>query len=562
MTVPIIWQQYPNQPTLSEKIGKHFNLSPIIGQLMLNRSIQTLNEAQHFIHNTWTEFPQLPNQEHLMHELKQLIAKQAAICIYGDYDVDGVTSTTMLVDILRTSGCTVDFIVPHRFNDGYGLNMNRMNEIARKKYDALITIDCGISNKNEIDALNQQHPTIKTLIIDHHKCPEELPNATAIVNPQLAGENHPARHLCSAALVDYLFRTSPELCISTESYSDLAAIGLIADVMPLTKLNRWYVKKGLLAIQTSPRAAILELCIQANINHRTICSRDIGFGIGPRLNAPGRLGDPRPAVELLLTSDTNTIKKHAQTIDQLNTKRRTIGEKIHADINHQLSETPELTNGSSIVCSGQFWHMGIIGINASKLVNTYHKPAVVIGFDSDIARGSARSIPGVNIYNILKKCANTLQHFGGHSQAAGFSLNPKNILAFKDAFYHHSQHIPKTLQNKTLLLDTNLHLNSISLDLIDELQQLEPHGEGNPKPLFYATVNLIDGKKVGKTKTHLKCRLEQDNAIIDGIGFNLGHALNTLSSPTVQIAFHISKNNFREKVSPQIEIIDIKPYGN
>ncbi|MEK9728290.1 MAG: DHH family phosphoesterase, partial [Candidatus Margulisiibacteriota bacterium] len=294
LSSPSIWQVFPDQTKLASKIADAIKCSSLVGQLLLNRNVSSINEAHHFLNDDWTDWPELPNQAKFMGLLKKLVSNKSPICVYGDYDADGVTSTAMMVDLLRAAGCVVDYISPHRFNDGYGLNMNRINEIATKKYAALITLDCGISNAKEIDALKAHAPDTIILIIDHHKCPKILPKADAIINPQLADSNHPAFHLCSAALVDYIFRTSPELNIDPSSHLDLAAIGLIADVMPLTKLNRWYVKKGLEAIQSSPRPTILELCISARINPKEISTHDIGFGIGPRLNAPGRLGDPKP----------------------------------------------------------------------------------------------------------------------------------------------------------------------------------------------------------------------------------------------------------------------------
>lgn len=532
----------------------------MVAQLLLNRSVQTVKEAEQFMNQTWDDWPKLPNQDIFIEHLTTLIEKKAAICVYGDYDVDGVTSTAMLVHILRQLGARVDYISPHRFNDGYGLNAHRMNEIAKKNYDALITVDCGVSNKNEIQQLKFHCPNITILILDHHKCPTELPIADAIVNPQLADDTHPAKHLCSAALIDYIFRTTPMNGIDPNEYIDLAAIGLVADVMPLTKLNRWYVKKGLDEIKTNPRLAILELCVNAKVNHQNITTKDIGFGIGPRLNAPGRLGDPRPVVELLLTTDPHQIRKQVQMIEKLNNQRRSIGEKIQKDIENQLKDDDNIANQKGIVCSGQFWHMGVIGINASKLVNKYNKPAIVIGFDTDIARGSARSIPGVNIYDIIKKCSDTLNHYGGHSQAAGFSLNPNQIIKFKNAFKNHCEHIKTT--EPSLIIDAKLNLHQISLSFIEELEQLEPHGEGNPKPVFYAIAQLLDAKKVGKTQAHLKCRFEQEGRIIDGIGFNLANRINSITKTQVQIAFQASKNEFNGKITPQLQIIDIKEYGH
>ncbi len=558
MTKGSIWQLYPQQLNLSKKIAKLLNCLPVIGQLMLNRSIHSIDAANHFINQSWDHWPPLPNQDKCIQVIKELIEEKKPLIVYGDYDVDGVTSTAILVDILRKAGNPVDFIAPHRFNDGYGLNMNRMAEIAKKNYAGLITIDCGVSNYDEINQLKTENPDIKVIIIDHHKCPAKLPPADAIVNPQLAPDDHPAHHLCSAALIDYIFRTTPLAGINTDDYIDLAAIGLVSDVMPLTNLNRWYVKKGLDAIKTNPRPAILELCIKARINHQTITTRDIGFGIGPRLNAPGRLGDPKPVVELLLSTDINTIQEQIQAIEKLNNRRRNIGEKIQQDIESQLEDDTSISEQKGIICAGQFWHMGVIGINASKLVNKFNKPAIVIGFDGDIARGSARSVPGINIYNIIKKCAPNLDHFGGHSQAAGFSLKPTNIIEFKKTFIKYCNEIEAESTVPRLQIDTELTLNQINLEFINELEKLEPHGEGNPKPIFYSRVKLVDARKVGKTNAHLKCRFEQDGTIIDGIGFNLGETLSTITKQEIQIVFNVSKNEFRGTITPQIELIEIK----
>jgi single-stranded-DNA-specific exonuclease len=532
----------------------------LIGQLLLNRSVQSIQEAHDFLGNNWDDWPTLPNQSLFMDHLSALIEQKAPICVYGDYDVDGVTSTAMMVALLRAAGTPVDYISPHRFNDGYGLNMHRMASIAQKKYAALITLDCGVSNVAEIAHLKSLAPNMIVLILDHHKCPESLPDADAIVNPQLAPPNHPAYHLCSAALVDYLFRTTPIHGIDPTPYVDLVALGLVADIMPLTKLNRWYVKQGLAAIHASPRDAILELCISSRVHHEHLTTKDIGFNIGPRLNAPGRLGDPRPVVELLLSTDPIAIKAQVQRIEQLNNKRRAIGEKIQVDIEEQLSQNHTMNEEKGIICSGQFWHMGIIGINASKLVNKYHKPAVVIGFENDTARGSARSIPGVNIYSILSKCAPMLHHFGGHSQAAGFSLDPQNIVAFKRQFIEHCNDINDADTMARLQLDAELPLADVSLALIDQLDALAPFGEGNPSPLFYTNASVLDARKVGQTNAHIKFRFEQNAAIIDGIGFYLSDHMAQIDTQHVWIAFHISKNEFRGSVTPQLNVIDIKPY--
>ena len=557
-----IWQIFPAQPTIVNKLSSTLNCSPIISQLLLNRTVSSIQEAESFFSNEWHAWDPLPNQQRLVTIIEEQLKKDAAFCVYGDYDVDGVTSTAMLVDILRKKSNKVDYISPHRFNDGYGLNIKRMNEIVTKKYDVLITLDCGVSNCHEIAELKKANPNIIVLIIDHHKCPDELPQADAIVNPQMADSNHPAYHLCSAALVDYIFRTTPMDDINPDEYLDLTAIGLVADIMPLTNLNRWYVKKGLDAIKTSPRQAILELCISARINHQTISTHDIGFGIGPRLNAPGRLGDPRPIVELLLSKDQKIIQQQIQTIEQLNNKRRSIGERIQSEIEQQINENSTISDEKGIIISGECWHMGIIGINASKLVNKYHKPAVVIGFESDVARGSARSVPGVNIYNILSKCAPVLNHFGGHSQAAGFSLNPTRIMEFKEMFIKNCNSINEDETIPRLKIDAELDFSQINLDKIAEIDQLAPFGEGNPRPVFYTKATVLEARKVGQSKTHIKFRFNQDRHVLDGIGFNLGPKMATIDTQNVWIAFHISINEFRGATTPQLEVIDIKSNGN
>ena len=414
-----------------------------------------------------------------------------------------------------------------------------------------------ISNKNEIDELKLLQPSIIILIIDHHKCPEELPNATVIINPQLANENHPARHLCTAGIIDYLFRATPIENVDINQYIDLVAIGLIADVMPLINLNRWYVTKGIESIKQKPRQSILELCINAKVHHETITCKDIAFGIAPRLNAAGRLGDPTIAVKTLLETQSNELENTVNELERINTKRKTIGESIQQDINKQLESTNNSNSG--IICSGQFWHMGIIGINAARIVEKYHKPAIVIGFDDTSARGSARSIPNINIYNIIKECSDFLNHFGGHSQAAGFSLEPKNINAFKTLFINKcNEQINQTQLKKQITIDAKISLKLITLNFIDELLKLEPFGESNPQPVFIANATMLEAKKVGKLQNHLKCRFEENGAIIDGIGFNLANKLSEINNQQIQIIFHISKNNFNGKITPQLEIIDIK----
>ena len=558
MTIKNRWQIFPNQTTIANKIAETLHCLPIIGQLLLNRNVKNITEASQFLNPNWTHFPKLPNQDLFIKEFTNLVNNKAAICVYGDYDADGVTSLTIMVDILKKLGCNVAYIAPHRLNDGYGLNNHRMEEVARKKFDALITLDCGISNKKEIDLLQSLNPSIKVLIIDHHKCPETLPNADAIINPQLAETTHPARNLCTAGIIDYIFRSSPIDDINIDEYEDLVAIGLIADVMPLTQLNRWYVKKGLESIQKNPRKAILELCINAKTHTESITCKDIAFGIAPRLNAAGRLGDPTIAVKTLLEESPEKLAEFTKELEKINTKRKTIGESIQKDINKQLDDQDSSMN-TGIICSGQFWHMGIIGINAARIVDKYHKPAIVIGFNDDIARGSARSIPNVNIYNIIKECSDNLEHFGGHPQAAGFSLKPTNITAFKKQFIEKcNESINQDNLTKRIIIDAAINLKDITLNFIDELAKLEPYGEANPQPTFTASVNLIEAKKVGQKQNHLKCRFEQDGSITDGIGFNLAHKLEFINQQQVNILFTVSKNNFNGKITPQIELIDIQ----
>jgi single-stranded-DNA-specific exonuclease len=555
-----VWEVFEAND-LSHKIATHLRCLPIVAQLMLNRQVATVHDAQSFLTDTWDEWPLLPNQSELMAHIQALVDHQAAICVYGDYDVDGVTSTAILVTILRQLGCRVDYIAPHRFTDGYGLNPNRMIGIAERGYDALITVDCGVSNYQEIEALKQMAPTMVVLIIDHHKCPATLPKADAIVNPQLAEPDHPARHLCAAALVDYLFRTSPIAGADVDDYADLVAIGLVADVMPLTRLNRWYVKRGLARIQSQPREALRSLCITAGINTQHATAQTIGFGIGPRLNAPGRLGDPKPVVEWLLSTDPTRVNALVRDIEAMNLKRRSIGDTIQADIDNQLAEDPTEITHKGLFLSGQYWHMGIIGINASRLVNRYNKPVVIVAFDGDMARGSARSVPGVNMYAILKECSQYLTHFGGHSQAAGFSLHAGNIPAFKQAYREacdramdHSDSLQR------LRIDAILPLSQVSLDFIDAIDQLAPFGEGNPQPLFYADATMVEARSVGQKKNHIKFRFTQDTAVMDGIGFDMADRVSAIRTQRVWVAFHVSKNDFGGQLTPQLQVIDIKAH--
>lgn len=531
------WRLYPQQNEISQKLGDCLNVHPVVGQILLNRKITNLQSATVFLYPERLEaanFPQ-PNLDTMGGLIKEAILNNVPIMIYGDYDVDGMTSTAMMVSALKKLGATVYYYIPNRFTDGYGLSTSIIPLIQQENIGLLLTLDCGISNSKEIAEIKQQCK-IKVGIFDHHKIPDHLPDAEAMINPQFLPESSPLSGLCTAGIV-YQFLDffipymESENTVDVTDYLDLCAIGTIADVAPLEGVNRILTKKGLLKCSKNPCVGVKALMQIAKCEKPQITVQDVGFMIAPRLNAAGRLRDAKVGVKLLLSEEQQDADQIAMILENMNMERRSIGEQMLKESKSALEGSQTFSEEKVIALEGKGWHAGVIGITASRLVDSYSKPTVLIATDDKIGRGSARSVGDVDLYQLLYQCKDYFETFGGHKQAAGFSILPEKINDFKKELKRISfeQLTPKQLM-AIVDIDTKLTVQDLRRELYDELMLLEPFGERNPLPLFYMdNLKAIDFKAVGDG-SHLKVTFsdQDERFFIDAIGFGLSYKIELL----------------------------------
>lgn len=566
------WQIYPEHRSLAEKIALKLRKSPLLAQVLLNRKLHSLEDMLFFIGQIFTDSSEPshtmmhPDMDRLT-EAAQLvhghIQKQSKILIYGDYDVDGVTSTTLLTWALREVGATVDYHIPHRFTEGYGLSTKILDKLKQNQYGLLITLDCGISNELEIRTFKEALP-IDVLIMDHHTIPDVLPPADAIINPKFLSPDHPNYHLCSAGIAYQFmafYRHYYKLDFPLEDHLDLVALGTIADVAPLTGNNRLLTQKGLDILSRKGRAGLFELLDIAGHKKEAVSVRDVGFTIAPRLNAAGRLEHGKIGVELLLASDTRLCRDLAWQLQKTNEKRQLICATILDDAVAKAEAEFDPETDKILVLSGNNWHAGVIGITASQLVRKWARPVVLIAHDGQHGRGSARSVGGVNIYRYLKQASHLLEEFGGHKEAAGFSILADRISEFKTVLRglcNDQITIEELLP--VLEIDAKVAATELTLELAQELAALEPFGSANPTPIFYTDeLRAVDFKTVGNGN-HLKMTLTdaKNKVAIDAIGFDLSSKIELLYKDHLELAFNLDINQWLGKESLQLQILDIK----
>jgi len=556
------WNILPSSPDTAVKLGKLLNINPIVAQIILNRGIHSISKAKEFIGRQETDATQTFCKESLkkLYDLIQdCIHHQKPILLYGDYDVDGMTSTALMIQSLKKMGAIVHYIIPSRFTDGYGLHSRLIQTLQDQNIGLLITLDCGISNYQEIHSIKQE-TSASVAILDHHTLPDKLPQADVIINPKFLTPDHPLYGLCTVGIVYYVMKTFYDMDQQAlpKEWLALVALGTIADVASLTGINRDYVRQGLFYLSKTPPLGIQALLKEAGHQQPVVSIRDIGFVIAPRLNASGRLAHAGIGVELLLAEDTEKAEQIAKKLELLNQDRRQIDASIFLEAKEKLKNHMDYP---IIALSGHHWHPGVIGITASKLTEAFKKPTVIITEEGPIARGSARSIGAVNIFSILGQCSEFFSSFGGHKEAAGFSIDRQHIQSFIDALYHISkQAIQPDDLIPSLTIDFELKAPQISLDFIHELSQLGPFGQHNPEPVFY-TEDLIplQAKTVGNGH-HLKVTFsdKNKNKIFDGIGFNLGHRVSDFYKTHHKIAFHLTCNDWMGKKNAQLQILDVQ----
>ncbi|PWU68374.1 single-stranded-DNA-specific exonuclease RecJ [Gracilibacillus dipsosauri] len=532
--------------------------STIVKQLLWQRGLKSEKEIHDFLQPNLENLhdPSLFSTiESAVNRVEKAIELGESILVYGDYDADGVTSTTVMVEALREKGAMCDYYIPNRFTEGYGPNKAAFQEIHRQGFQLIITVDNGIAGTEEIAYANELGMDV--IITDHHEVQEELPDALAIIHPKCA-EDYPFKELAGVG-VAFKFATQL-LGYFPKKFLDLVAIGTIADLVPLVGENRVLVSYGLKEMATTERIGLQALKKQCSIDGQ-VTEEDIGFRIGPRLNAVGRLQDANIAVDLLLATDQEEAEELVQYVQELNKERQKIVANIAEEAIELLEQSGNTEEMDVLVVAKEGWNQGVLGIVASRLVQTYHRPAIVLAIDPELetAKGSARSIEGFDLFKNGMEHKDLFTHFGGHAQAAGMTLPRKNIEPLRKALDQQAKTILTEEDFKPQLkIDATIPLKDIDIAVIKELEQLAPFGMNNPKPNLHIEATPIELRQIGATKNHLKVKLEQAGTVMDGIGFGLGAFFHQLSKESkLEAVVELQINEWNGIRKPQVFLKDL-----
>ncbi|MGD9154188.1 MAG: single-stranded-DNA-specific exonuclease RecJ [Bacillota bacterium] len=562
-----VWKIVNNTTKEAEVFAQALGISPLLAQLLLNRGINGIDQAQRFL------APDLErlHDPFLFREMKRAtdriyraITGNESVLIYGDYDVDGITSIALIVRVLsKYLPGRLLYYIPKRLEEGYGLHLTSLQKAFAKGVRLIITVDCGISARDEAAYLKEQG--VDLIITDHHEPQGALPDAYAIINPKVPGCGYPFPQLAGVGvafkLLQGLARLIPEIGPRLLSNLDLVAFGTVADIVPLLDENRILVKYGLEQLNQTNNVGLAALIEVLGLRGRDINCGHIGFILAPRINAAGRLGNPSVGVKLFLTADALQARQLAKDLDLENQNRQEIENAVLAEAQAQIAAQPQLEEEYALVLAGEGWHLGVIGIVASRLVELYHKPVILIGLEGEEGRGSGRSIAGFNLFAAVERCGAYLNKFGGHEFAAGLSIGRARIPEFKTAFLKLAKESlgPEDLQ-PTLRVESLVDLNGVTLDLVRELDKLAPCGPSNPTPVLgCCDVSLVDLRSVGENGKHLKVKVKSADTIREGIGFNLGFLHPELAfTQEVDLAFCPEENVWNGSTTVQLNLKDVR----
>jgi len=555
------WEFYNSDEKLVDEICEKYNLNKVIGKIIVNRHVVNDEDVRIFITPARDDFHDpflFKGMNVAVERIIKAINNKEKILIYGDYDVDGITSTTVLKKYLMDRGISVDTYIPNRLHEGYGLNKNAIDTIKERNIDLIITVDCGISAIEEVDyAVNLGMDVIVT---DHHEVGEKLPNALAVIDAKRKDNTYPFRSLAGVGVVFKLIQAlSIKLEIKPEEYLkylDLVCVGTISDIVPLEGENRTIAKLGLMLIKVTRNLGLRELIKSSG--YKEIDSNTISFGVAPRINACGRMGHEEEALKLFLAEDLETATKITKELNEYNTLRQSTEKAIYEEAVQEIDRN-HLDEKNSIVLGGKGWHHGVIGIVSSKVTDKYYKPSILLSFEDNIAKGSGRSVPGFDLYEGLTKCEDLLEKYGGHSMAVGLTLKKENLENFKERF----EQIAKEKNIKELVpiiyIDDELKLKDINMDLVKSISILEPFGEANKVPLFLIRNLKIDSIRALSEGRHLKLTLRDENFVINAIGFELGYLAEEYRiGDRIDVVGTLEINSFNGFSSIQINMKDIR----
>lgn len=555
-----LWRLLPHNRVAIDHLSKQLSVSPIIAQLLLNREIHSTPDAKRFLEaNLSGMHPPtlLPGVEQAVELIFAAIERRDKICIYGDYDVDGTTGTAILVGLLQRLHTPVEFYVPHRLEEGYGLNSEALKTLAERGVKLVVTVDCGIASLAEADVAKQLGITL--IVTDHHEMKPTLPKAAVCVHPRLPGTKYPFGGLSGAGVAFKLAwalavrhcgseKVTPVLRDYLMDALCLATLGLVADVVPLHDENRILVKHGLNRLNQKPPLGIKALLDSAKSSgDKPIKADDIGYRLGPRINAAGRLGYAGLVVEMFTTVSPEKAREVADYLDTQNSQRQTIERKMTAQAK-ELADSYMADDPCGLVLAHAEWHPGVVGIVASRIVEYTGCPAVLFAMvpDQEVVTGSGRSIHGFELHEALNACDDVLVGHGGHAMAAGAKIRPLMIPVFRERFAQYAaEHFPQgTPPAPQIRIDAEIPLSSLTLGLVNDLSKLEPYGAENPKPIFLAGDLQIVGepKKMGAGERHLGLRVKQGTTTMRAVAFGMADRVDELMSDSGRCSLVFTPN--------------------
>ena len=535
-SVPPKWIVAPDpDPDLVQDVSASLGLDKIIVKILFNRLIDSPEAIRQFLNPRLEDLGdpfELQGMDLAIDRIMTALRENEKIMVYGDYDVDGITATALLYLILNKLGAQVAYYLPNRLVEGYGLSTQGIDEAHAQGATLIVSVDTGVTAVEEVKYARQKG--IDCILTDHHEPGETLPDPVALVNPKRTDCNYPCRELSGVGvafkLAQALYKRLQQDERELEEHLDLVALGTAADIVPLVGENRILTKFGIRQISRTTKPGLKSLAFVSGLMGKQIGTGQVVFILAPRINAIGRLGDAAMAIKLLTTKDERVASEIARTLDKENQRRKNIDEKTLNEALEQIRQSVDLENDKAIILSSEGWHQGVIGIVASRLVEKFHLPTIMIAIDNGEGKGSARSIPGFHLCNALKECEGLLLRYGGHKYAAGLTIQPDKIEAFREKMKEvsHSLLTSDDLVAK-LNIDAEIELSQINNEFLDMLETFAPFGPQNMRPVFLTRNCEIVGQAYCVGKNHLKMKVRKGESVFDVIGFGFGDWVNNLS---------------------------------
>ena len=548
------------------ELSNNLKIPPIITQILLRRGVNTTEEARRFFRASIDELYDpflMADMAKACERLRKALLSDEKILIYGDYDVDGITSVSFLYLLLKELGANVTYYIPDRQIEGYGLSEAGIEEARKNNVNLIVTTDCGITGHNEIILANSLN--IDVIVSDHHEPSDNMPPAVAVIDPKRTDCQYPFKQLAGVGVAyklaqGLLLRMNIDVSI-LEKYIELVAIGTAADIVPLVDENRIFVKNGLRRLNDSDNIGLTALIQAAGLTGKEIGTGQIVFIIAPRINAVGRMGNAERAVRLLTTEDSLEAKQIATVLEQENRNRKNVDEETFIQAQQLAEKQYELTKTHSIVLSQEGWHTGVIGIVASRVVEKYYRPTILLSIEDGIGKGSARSVQGFDLYESLRECEDLLVAYGGHKYAAGLTIKEENIPEFRIRFEEIAQKkLTEDLLTPKLLIDAELHLGDVDSQFLKFLKLFAPFGPHNMRPVFVSKNIEVIGTPSIVGKNHLRFKIRQNGAVFDVIGFNMGdyyYRVNT-GDTHLDLAYVIDENEYMGRKTIQLRAKDLR----